>query len=84
MKEGNSGEQLRRRLVASSLCEVVLSVYSAQEAAQLFHEKGAVKQGDCKQVTRLEPGVVRWELRYGGMPCQRCTDIQLQKWSSSA
>lgn len=35
---GASVEQMWRRLVASSLCKVVLSVYSAQEAAQLFNE----------------------------------------------
>lgn len=27
-----------RRMVASSLCKVVLSVYGAQEAAQLFND----------------------------------------------
>lgn len=31
---GGSGEQVWRPLVAGSLCKVVLSVYSAQEAAQ--------------------------------------------------
>lgn len=35
---GDSVEQVWRRMVASSLCEVVLSVYGTQEAAQLFNK----------------------------------------------
>lgn len=38
MKGESAVEQVWRRLVASSLCKVVLSVYGAQEAAQLFNE----------------------------------------------
>ena len=67
----------------SSLCKVVMSVYGAQEAAQLFNKKGAVKQGDCKRETRLEEpssgamGSVVW------CAVQECTEMQLQKWSSA-
>lgn len=81
---GDSEEQVLRWLLASSLYKVVLSVYGAQEAAQLFNEKGAVKQGDCRRVTRLEEpgsgamGSVVW------CAVQECTEMQLEKWSSAS
>lgn len=50
-------------------------MYGAQEAAQLFNKKGAVKQGDCKRETRLEKpsscamGSVVW------CAVQECTEM---------
>lgn len=83
-ERGRLGRASVARLLASSLCKAVLSVYGAQEAAQLFNEKGAVKQGDCRRVTRLEEP---WSGAMGSVvwcAVQECTEMQLEKWSSAS
>lgn len=77
---GGSGDQVWRPLVAGSLCKVVLLVYSAQEAAQLFNMKRGCEAVRF-QASDSTGGAEEWcdgKAKYGGA-VQECTEMQLQK-----